>query len=320
MKELVSVIVPVYNVEKYLEECINSIIKQTYRNIEIILVDDGSIDKSGEICDRYLKLDERIKVIHKENKGLSDTRNVGIDYAKGKYICFIDSDDCIDNRYVEILYNSCVKNNCKISQCDYVEFMDGQDMPEMQEVEIKEKSFTSEEMLEGIYNENHIRNIIAVNKLYERELFNNVKYTVGKIHEDESTTYKLFLNCNMIAYVDKQLYFYRKRNDSITGQAFSLKKLDYVEALEERITILKNKNMKKLYALTLKEYAYILLSYYNKFKKYLPKEKEERKKLIKKYRRIVKKIIVQKNLKIKTKTIVIVMYFYPKLYLKMLEK
>ena len=117
MNELISVIVPIYNVEKYLERCLDSIIKQTYKNLDIILVDDGSIDNSTKICDEYVKKDSRIKVIHKENGGLSDARNVGIDNSDGKYICFIDSDDYIELDMIENLYDGIVKNNANICCC-----------------------------------------------------------------------------------------------------------------------------------------------------------------------------------------------------------
>ena len=116
-QDLISIVVPIYNVEKYLEKCINSIIIQTYKNIEIILVNDGSTDSSGKICDIYLKIDKRIKVVHKKNGGLSDARNVGIENAKGKYIAFIDSDDFLDSDFIEILYNLIIEYNADVSCC-----------------------------------------------------------------------------------------------------------------------------------------------------------------------------------------------------------
>ena len=119
MEQLVSIIVPIYNVEKYIKECIDSIINQTYKNLEIILVDDGSPDCCPKICDEYSKKDKRIKVIHKENGGLSSARNAGLDVAKGEYVSFIDSDDVVDEKFIETLYNLCIENNCDISECNF---------------------------------------------------------------------------------------------------------------------------------------------------------------------------------------------------------
>ena len=119
MDELISVIVPVYNVEKYISRCIESIMKQTYKNIEIILIDDGSTDNSGKICDEYSLKDDRINVIHKKNGGLSDARNTGLDIAKGKYISLIDSDDFVSKFFIETLYNTCKNENCEIAICEY---------------------------------------------------------------------------------------------------------------------------------------------------------------------------------------------------------
>ena len=313
MEDIISVVVPIYKVEKYLAQCIESIIRQTYQNLDILLIDDGSPDNCGEICESYAQKDGRITVFHKKNGGLSDARNYGIKQAKGKYICFIDSDDCIDKQYIEILYHMCKENNCKIAQCDYLKFWD-KDEPSLPKEEVVQKKISVDEMLEGLYTNHHIQNIIACNKLYDISLFQDILYTVGKIHEDEFTTYKLFLKCDYIMCINQKLYFYRQREDSITGVKFSYKRLDYLKALKERMEIFQKENKEQLYALTLKCYCYILLQFYNKGKKYLPDKKKLRKVLLHQYKKLIHIVLKQKYIKMKSKIIMVFLYFFPELY------
>lgn len=205
MEELISVIVPIYNVEKYLNKCIESIINQSYSNLEIILVDDGSKDSSGIMCDSYILKDKRIKVIHKENGGLSDARNVGLDKAKGEYIVFIDSDDWIDEKMIEILYNIIKKNNSDISICDY--FLAYNEEIQTQKEDIEIINLSNIEALKTIYDKDlGVCMIVAWNKLYKRNLFkDDIRYPYGKIHEDEFTTYKLL-------YKAKKNIIYKSKN------------------------------------------------------------------------------------------------------------
>lgn len=178
MKELISVIIPVYNVEKYLNKSIESVIKQTYKELEIILVDDGSTDSSGKICDEFAQKDDRIKVIHKKNGGLSDARNAGISEAKGKYLGFIDSDDYIDKNFYEILYNVLKKYNSDISICKHREtYTDYEE--NTSKLEIKEQVFNTEQALKELLLFGEVNNY-AWNKLYKKELFNEINYPVGK--------------------------------------------------------------------------------------------------------------------------------------------
>ena len=207
MEELISVIVPIYNVEKYLNKCIESIINQSYSNLEIILVDDGSKDSSGIMCDSYILKDKRIKVIHKENGGLSDARNVGIDKAKGEYIVFIDSDDWIDEKMIEILYNIIKKNNSDISICDY--FLAYNEEIQTQKEDIEIINLSNIEALKKIYDKDlGVCMIVAWNKLYKRNLFkDDIRYPYGKIHEDEFTTYKLLYKAEKISYTKQKMYY-----------------------------------------------------------------------------------------------------------------
>ena len=186
----ISIIVPFYNVEKYAPKCIESIINQTYTNLEIILVDDGSPDTCGKICDDYALKDGRIKVIHKKNAGLSDARNVGIKEATGKYIGFVDGDDYIEKDMYKYLYNLIKENNADISICGVEEvYEDGsiQDEKAKESIEILSKEDAIKELLLDKKVRSH-----AWDKLYKRELFENIEYPYGRKMEDIATTYKLF--------------------------------------------------------------------------------------------------------------------------------
>lgn len=229
---LLSVIVPVYNVEDYLSKCIDSLIVQTLKDIEIILVNDGSIDKSGDICDKYRLKDNRIKVIHKENGGLSDARNVGIDIARGKYISFIDSDDWIEPKMFEILYSLAIKNEADIVQGDYIKVYDENVI--VNNISERITKYNSEQILNELYGPNYIKTVIVWNKIYKRELFNEIRFPKGKLCEDEFTTYKILHNANLIIDTNIPMYYYRQREGSIMNSNFNIRRLDGLEALKER--------------------------------------------------------------------------------------
>ncbi len=241
---LISIIVPVYNVEKYLSRCLNSILAQTFTDFEIIAVDDGSPDNCGKILDEYAQKDERIKVIHKENGGLSSARNAGLDVAQGEYVAFVDSDDYLSDKFIEKLYNLIKKYNADISQCSFKETSKN---TEISTVEKQEQLYTNIEMLENLYNKNYVASVIVPNKMYKKELFKNIRFPYGKIHEDEGTTYKLFYNSDKIVTTTEELYFYYVAEGSITRSGFSLKKLDYLDALRERMDFYKEKGLIELY-------------------------------------------------------------------------
>lgn len=224
MEELITIIVPVYNVEQYVARCLKSIIDQTYRNLEIIVVDDGSTDKSGTICDEIAHSDYRIKVIHKENGGLSDARNVGLEIAKGKYIGFIDSDDYIEPDMIECLHNSCIEHQADISVCGRV--------CEMEESSQKYNLFsdfsgvlTSNEAIKDLLIQKNCDSA-AWDKIYKAELLRDIRYPKGIIHEDLNVTVRLFAQCKRVAFTGRTLYHYRVRNGSICNQKFSDKKFD----------------------------------------------------------------------------------------------
>lgn len=231
MQSKVSIIIPVYKVEDYLEKCIDSIIGQSYKNIEIILVDDGSPDNCGKICDEYASKDRRIKVIHKTNGGLSDARNYGMDVATGEYICFVDSDDFISQYYVQRLLTVGLLNGSDIVVCNF-EFIDEKGNKWIRK-EKETKVYTSEEAIRDLLTVQNTE-VMVWNKLYKRSLFtkNNIKFPVGKIHEDNFTTYRLYDKANNVSLINDKLYYYLQRNNSIMS-TFNKKRFDILVAIDE---------------------------------------------------------------------------------------
>lgn len=233
-KPLISVIVPVYNVNEYLDRCVKSIKNQTYENLEIVLVDDGSTDGSGDLCDELSYSDERISVIHKFNGGLSDARNVGIEFASGDYLVFVDSDDWLDLDMIDLLYRVHKRTDADIVECSYRNVY--ADCIK-EETECKGEIIEGDSVfaLEGMLDWKYFKPV-AWNKLYKRSVIEDVRYPVGKIHEDEFTTYKYIYNAKKLAYIDISKYNYdRTRINSITGEGFREANLDACWAFRERI-------------------------------------------------------------------------------------
>lgn len=217
MNDLISIIVPVYNVEKYVKNCISTLIEQTYVNIEIVVVDDGSLDSSLDICRRMAKEDSRIRVFHKSNGGLSSARNFGINKSTGDYLTFVDSDDYVDRNFVYELYNNLVKYGADVSCCAYRMVYEKKNVDIVNGTQIK--VYDKEEALKNMYLKNDI-GMIFCNKLFKKELFDNVEFPAGKHFEDINTIYKVFDHSKVIVYSPNCLYFYVQRNDSINGKNF----------------------------------------------------------------------------------------------------
>ena len=237
--DLISVIIPVYNTEKYLSKCIDSFINQTYKNLELILIDDGSTDSSPEICDKYKLKDKRIKVIHKKNGGLSDARNIGIKEATANLITFYDSDDFVEKDYIEYLYSLKMKYNTQMSVCAYNVCNEKGEIHFM--IKSKEEASLNKSLFyEKMLNEEGIT-VSACFKLYEKKLFKNVQFPVGKICEDNGTTYKIVNNViGNIAYGEKAKGYYVIHSNSIMRSSFSLRKLDMIELTDEMCDIMVN--------------------------------------------------------------------------------
>ncbi len=226
MLPLISVIVPCYKVEKYLPKCVDSILTQTYNNLEILLVDDGSPDQCGHICDEYAKIDGRIKIIHKLNGGLSDARNVAIDVATGEYIAFVDSDDYVANNYIETLYKLTQKYEAKISIVNPLCVDEDGNINHIFDGDGIEYIWHSKEAVEHMFYQ-ELFDTSAWGKLYHRSLFDNgIRYPKSLCWEDLPTTYRLFLETDKIAFKNIELYFYLLRNDSIEGTTFTPSKIE----------------------------------------------------------------------------------------------
>lgn len=230
MKEipLISVIVPIYNVQNYLKRCIDSIINQTYSNLEIILVDDGSSDNCPEICDQYQGKDSRIRVVHKKNGGLSDARNAGLDIMRGEFVTCIDSDDFVSPYFIENLWNAIREYKCDIATSWFVEYYEGDSVPKTEKLKLTDvKPLNREDFYEKLLYQDGVE-ISAWGKLYKSSLFQGVRYPVGKLYEDIPTTYLLIEKVTKIAVFPNADYYYFQRKTSIAQAEFSVKKMDAI--------------------------------------------------------------------------------------------
>lgn len=251
--DLISVIIPVYNVEKYLKQCIYSIINQTYSNLEIILVDDGSPDNCGVICDEFALKDKRIKVIHQENRGLSGARNSGIDAAKGEYICFVDSDDFVGQDYCKILYELLKDTNYDFSVCGVCRFNDGEDPI----ITVKNRESTVWENKQFLRQQLDKKSEFGIwNKLYRRNLFNKIRFANGRLNEDVIWSGDLAINTKNCIETKAQQYFYRQRKDGIVGKQSERCSLDFLYAGNYLIEI-----ADKLYPELIEKCLYYTISY-----------------------------------------------------------
>lgn len=248
-------------VDKYLQKCIDSICAQTYTKLEIILIDDGSPDCCGDICDKNALKDARIMVIHKENGGLSSARNMGLDIAKGEYIAFIDADDMIHPRFIEILTGLCEQYDSDIAQCDYLAVTE--DFEKINLNSLRSKVFyNGKEALHNLCCEkNPTKYTIVCNKVYKRKLFENVRFPYGKCYEDEFITYLIFWNVQKMVDINQYLYYYLQRKTSIMGQQIPAKWPDAIEAFKGRLNFLKKHGLEKEYFCTLRGLYYRIDNY-----------------------------------------------------------
>jgi len=263
MKDLspkISVIVPVYKVEAYLARCVQSILNQTYKNLEILLIDDGSPDASGKICDEYAKMDNRIKVVHKNNGGVSDARNVGIEAATGDYLGFVDSDDYIHPEMYEILCTNLKNENADFSFC-FFEKVYNEKTTLSESNGYKIEIFSSTEVLQQLFTFSSGNIVVSWNKLFKKELFNGIMYPKGRRRgEDESIIYKLICKSERVLLVKKVLYYYYQREKSVMHEKSLLNELCYADVQEERITFFADNKMCFFYEKALKRYCIWLLS------------------------------------------------------------
>lgn len=234
---LVSVIIPIYKVEKYLRQCVDSIIDQTYHKLEIILVDDGSPDNCGTICDGYVKKDERIQVIHQKNGGLSAARNAGLDIAKGDYIFFVDSDDWIANDTIQKMLAKYEETNADLVLCDICPFYEADySGVKKQASPLKAEVLDQKELIERLMQEAAWYYCVAWNKLYPRTLLEGIRFPVNFIHEDEAVAHRIFEKCQTIAVIAEPMYFYRQTNSGIMASGVTNKSTDILTAIADRLS------------------------------------------------------------------------------------
>ena len=239
-KPLVSIIVPIYNVEKYLPRCIDSILLQDYPNIEIWLVDDGSPDGCPAICDEYAKRDKRIKVIHKPNGGQSDARNAALDVAKGEFITFIDSDDYVSKDYVSTLFKLLKSYDADIAQCEWQEYNDFLAIPKQTQTGGKIKQFDKTEAIKNVFYQKTL-SASACLKLYRRSIFQNLRFPLGTLYEDLATVYPAFNNSKRIVHTSGKLYYYYQRPGS-TLHVFNEKRTVVIKILKEILEQIEREN------------------------------------------------------------------------------
>lgn len=253
--EKITIIIPVYNVEKYLERCLDSVVNQTYKDFRVILVNDGSTDSSGIICDRYAQKYSYFTVIHQENRGISAARNAGLLNATGEYISFIDSDDCVCPDFLETLYNNAVIKSADISMCGLTRFSQQPDYGALDAANSDKEPYIVDRKTALINMADRYKWewVIVWNKLYRRELFDNIRFEEGKIHEDEFIMHQLIYKVQYVAVTDKILYLYYYNDNGITVGTYKKLDLDIIEAISSRAEFYESNNEEELYSITILE-------------------------------------------------------------------
>lgn len=266
MTDLISIVVPVYNVEKYVSDCVVSLISQTYRNIEVILVDDGSTDGSGKICDDFADEHNFIKVVHKENGGLSDARNKGMLASNGDYIVFVDADDYVSCNFIEELSDGFKSTDVDISCCAYIKFVDNTE-PVLSNNARKCRILTGEEAAKFCYSrEGRTIDVVAWNKLYRKSLFTNngIEYPKGRYFEDLYTTFKLFYYARKVFINNKEMYYYRQREGSIMASSMTAEKYEnMLDALKSPLNFYKEHSCRDLTSLAFSMYCRAMIRQYH---------------------------------------------------------
>lgn len=237
---LVSIIVPVYNVEKYVGKCLDSIISQTYANLEIIVVDDGSTDNSGRICDDYVLTDDRIIVYHKKNGGLSDARNHGLDNMHGSWVFFVDSDDYIEKNAVEMLMSAVDKYDAPLAICGF-DWIDERENI-LEQTNFCDGVLTRKQLLDLLQKQGEYFYAVSWNKLYNADIFNNLRFKKGKIHEDEFIVHRIFDSVSKAVVVKQPLYKYVRREGSIVTKKMTDREFDVVDAFFDRYIYFRQKS------------------------------------------------------------------------------
>ncbi|NMD68800.1 glycosyltransferase [Bacillus sp. DNRA2] len=292
MNPKLSIIVPVYNVEKFLGDCVKSILSQSFKEFELILVNDGSTDRSGVICDEYAKKDQRIQVHHKENGGQSSARNKGIDVAKGQYLGFIDSDDWIHNDMYNILFNKALEAKADIAACNIIQY-NKDDTKYYFCNDSTECLFDRNSAMGELYL-NHRLTFSPCNKIYKRSLFENIRFKEGYILEDIDFAYRIIHQSKKVFYTGEALYNYRYNDKSTMRKAFSKKRLDEFE-VRKNLYLFYRENYPEHADEVYAEWFLTGLMLYVNIDKYYHDEKKQYKYLLEKDRKIIKELIFNKE-------------------------
>lgn len=306
--EKISIIAPVYQVEKYIGQCIESVINQTFKNFELILIDDGSKDKSGNICDEYAKRDKRIHVVHTENKGAASARNRGLDLATGKYIAFVDGDDYLAENMLDKLYKVITQENCDVVVCDFLNLHANPDKDFS--LQLSDSKVSGREILSHLKNQkNYGVWTIVWNKLYKKEILKDLRFPEGKYFEDEIFSDQLYLRCNEVQVISDVLYYHRVLETSTMNTQKIRNYLDLIDAFQLRINLYLENRLPddEVY----KVLIYMLESYTKCAKADFMGNDKERLKQAKRFIRKSSRILIKKRLSFIKKCSLILIAFFP---------
>lgn len=284
MNEIISIIIPVYNADKYISRCLQSILKQEFKEYKIYLIDDGSIDNSRDICNNYAEKYKQIEIYHKKNGGAASARNFGIDNAVGEYICFIDADDFIHPQYLKILYNNAKEFSCDVSMCDIYITKDNKILPlreDYNSIQVK----SNIEILYDCCKRNKTTVTTPCAKLVKKSLFDDIRYPIGRTYEDLATTHKILYRANKVVISKQQMYYYFMSPGSVMRKQYSILNFNSENlAQEERLVFFRNIGDQELYDKLLISVQRNRIANYCKCRKYLKSYKKERYSLFKKYK------------------------------------
>lgn len=312
-KPLISVIVPIYNVGPYLEKCLDSICSQSYVNLEILLIVSPSTDNSIDIAESYENKDKRVKILYRPALGLSDARNTGIDHSSGQYLVFIDSDDFIAPCFIDKLYGILIEYDCDIAQAGFVRIESTQNT--IPSSSCLEKTYahvyTNIEICEKMNAGEDVYSTVTWNKIYKRELFSDIRFPVGKLHEDVATTHKLYYSASKIGIVTIPLYFYRQVPTSIVGSPYSLKRLDEIEHTLDRIHYFQEKGEYVIYGEALYDHIVKINSHLMNVRRYIPNSADVQNDLRKKMKETYSELRCHKTISLYKKVIVSMIVYAP---------
>lgn len=320
-KELVSIIIPVYNSEKYLEAALQSAQEQSFDNIEVLLIDDGSTDSSPAICDAFAAKDSRFKVIHQQNSGPSAARNRGIDEAKGEYLTFFDNDDLLHKDFIKILYGLCVEYDCDIALTKSFPFLEEETIP-YGEPEVKLSFMDKRQLSTQLVDMGWTGLAVTMAKIFKKSLFEQIRFNENRIiGDDDSTIYLLYWAAEKSVLFQSPLYFYRsKRKGSITHSNYRLSWLTGVEAFQERMEFYRMQGEKILYAKAMRNYCRRMAENYILMKESFPEEKKLLKDLSVRMKKQSVKMLFLKGNSVKQKASAILFAYIPGIWDKIYKK